>query len=751
MRFFRDNGQITEAATNVTLITQANPAVVTSVAHGYSSNQEVYISGVVGMTTLNGRNFKITVLSADTYSLQYMDGTNVDSSAFTAYSSGGTAERVYTLTTTYATADIFDLRFTQSADVLYIVHPSYVPRKLTRTGHTSWTISDVDLLDGPYLSTNTTATTLTPSSFAIGTGVTMTASGVTGINGGQGFKTSDVGRLIRLKQGSTWGYCKITGWTSTTVVTVQILSTLTSTAAKTDWRLGLYSGTTGYPGSVVFHEDRLAFTGSTDYPQRVDLSKTGDYENFAPSDTAGAVASDNACAFSLNANEVNASRWMTSDEKGLLTGTTGAEWVIRPSSQGEALSPINVAAKKATSFGGASANTLQVGKATLFVQRSGRKMREFIYFYDVDGFQSNDLTLLAEHVLQSGVVEMAYQPEPQPVVWCAREDGVLAAATYARDPDSLKVGWSRHVIGGVSDAAGNEAIVESVASIPSADESYDELWMIVRRRINGATVRYVEYMTQIFNDTVDQKNAVFLDASLNYDNPLTITGATQANPVVITSNSHGLSNGDSVRITDVEGMTDLNDNIYTVANVAANTFELSGVDGTSYGPYVTGGEVRKRVSTISGLWHLEGQTVSILGDGAVQPNKTVSSGAITLATAAGTVQIGFSYNSDLALLPLEAGAVDGTALAKTRRTHRVGILMHRTLGMKIGPSFDDLTTITFRTAADRMGHAPELYSGIISENVSFDYDFENNICIRQDQPLPGAILAIAPQMVTQDR
>jgi hypothetical protein len=485
------------------------------------------------------------------------------------------------------------------------------------------------------------------------------------------------------------------------------------------------------------------------------MSKTGDYENFAPSGTDGTVSSDNAVSMSLNANEVNASRWMSSDEKGLLTGTTGAEWIIRPSDAGEALSPTNVSAKKATSFGGAEVNTLQIGKSTLFVQRSGRKLREFVYFYDVDGFQSNDLTFLADHMLTSGVKELAYQAEPQPIVWCVREDGVLAAMSYARDPDNLKVGWSRHEIGGYADAANNPAIVESAAVIPSLDESFDQLWLVVKRRINGRTVRYVEYMTEIFNDSIAQEDAVCVDSSLVYDSPKTITGATQANPVVITATSHGFSNGDTVVISDIEGMTELNGNIYTVASAAANTFELksngSNVNGTSYSAYVSGGEARKRVTTVSGLWHLEGQTVSILGDGAVQPTRTVSSGAITLATAAAVVQVGFGYNSDLQMLRIEAGAADGTALGKTRRINRVGFLLHRTLGMKIGVDEDNLTSITFRTAADYMGHAPELFSGILSESFDADYDFENQIFVRQDQPLPGAILAIMPQMTTQDR
>ncbi|UOF83066.1 phage stabilization protein [Caudoviricetes sp.] len=762
MRFYKNNGQITEATVAITGATAANPCVITAVAHGYSTGEEVYIDDVVGMTQLNGKNYKITVLTAGTFSLQDMDGTNVNSSAYTAYSSGGTSARVYTVTTTYATADLFQLKFTQSADILYISHPLYAPRKLTRTGHTSWTLSQITFLDGPYLSTNTTTTTLTPSggapdAFSAGsTGVTLTASAVTGINDGAGFASTDVGRLIRIKQGSVWGYVQITAYTSTTVVTVTVINTITSTAAKATWRMGLYSATSGYPGAVTFHEDRLCFGGNTYQPQRFDGSNSSDYENFAPTATDGTIASSNALGFSLNANDVNVIRWMASDEKGLLIGTVGGEWIVRPSSQSEALSPTNVTAKRSSSWGSANIQPAASGKAHLFVQSSGLKIREMSYFYDVDGFQSPDMTQLAEHITKSGLVELAYQKEPQSIVWGCRADGVLVGMSYERDMDSLKVGWSRHIVGGYSDAANSDAIVESVAVIPSSDGTRDELWMIVKRYINGRTVRYIEYMKKMFQQSDDQQDAYFVDCGLTYDDPVTISGATAANPVVVTATSHGYSNGDKVQILNIKGMTQLNTGTYLVANKTANTFELTtiagaNVNGTSYTAYVSGGEVRKMVLTVSGLSHLEGQSVAILADGAAQPAATVSGGSVTLTTRAATVQIGLSYNSDAQLLRPEAGAADGTALGKLRRVSVVSFQLYRSLGLKIGVDLDDLDTLVFRKSSDPLTRAVPLYTGMITEHLEADYDTDNQLCWRQDQPLPSMILSVSYQMVTQDR
>jgi hypothetical protein len=203
-------------------------------------------------------------------------------------------------------------------------------------------------------------------------------------------------------------------------------------------------------------------------------------------------------------------------------------------------------------------------------------------------------------------------------------------------------------------------------------------------------------------------------------------------------------------------MTEVNGESYLVANVAANTFELTDlngddIDSTTFTTYVSGGEAREYVSIISGLDHLEGETVDILADGAVQPAREVASGSITLQTPATTVHIGYGYESKGKMLRLNAGAADGTAIGKTQRTHRVGVMLHRSLGLKIGTDFDALDTITFRTFADELSRAPELFTGILSETLDADYDFENQFCFMQDQPLPSMVLALMPQMHTQDR
>lgn len=742
-RFYRNNAAVLNTAKNITAITQANPGVVTVASHGYASGAHVEIVSVGGMTQLNGRRFRVGTTTTNTFELLNLDGTNLNTTTYSAYTSGGTSADVYEIVMPYDEEDLETIKFTQSADVLYLVHPLYAPRKLSRTADNAWTLSTLTFLDGPYLNPSTTGFTLTPSA-ASGTGVTLTASGSV-------FSSSDVGRLIRIREGSTWGYVTITAFTSATVVTVTVNSTLTNTNAKLIWRLGVYSSGVGYPSAVTFHEDRLFFSGAAGSPQRLDGSNSGDYENFAPSANDGTVSSSNAVSFSLNANDVNVIRWIASDEKGMLAGTVGGEWVVRAASINEALSPTNISAKPATRWGSADIQPVVVGKAALFVQKAARKLREMNYFYEVDGHRAIDLSVLAEHISASGIRSLAYQKEPQSIVWAVRNDGALIGMTYERDLDSLKVGWHRHVIGGVSDAANNIAEVESITVLPSADLAREDLWMVVKRRINGSVVRYVEYLTRLFDDQVDQRDAFFVDSGLTYDSPIVVTGIQNAAvPEVLTSTVHGFTTGDRVRFSEIEGMKELNDVTCTIIVTGVSSFTLD-VDTTLFSQYVSGGEVRELVTNISGLWHLEGQTVDILADGAVLPSKVVTNGAITLTVSSAVVQIGLGYNSDAQMLRLEAGSQNGTALGKTRRTHRVGFYMHRSLGLKYGMDFSDLTTLPFRTSSDLLTRAVPLFSGILSENISANYDFENQICWRQSQPLPSTILAVMPQMVTQDR
>jgi hypothetical protein len=599
----------------------------------------------------------------------YRNQTQITGGAFSdVFAPAFKDDIVIEIVTPYLEADLFELKFSQSADILYITHPDYAPRKVGRTSNQVWSISEIDFLDGPFLATNATDTTINPSGT---TGsITLTASSIVGINGGAGFKSTDVGRLFRFKDSATnWTWLEITGFTSTTVVTALVRGDdLATTGAGADWREGVWSDTTGYPSASTFFEDRLWFGGGKDYSQRINGSRTGDYENHSPTDPDGTVLDDSGISFTLNANNVNAIQWLQDDEKGLLVGTVGGEWILRASSLQEAVTPSNVQGKRSSTYGSADLMPVRAGKAVLFVQRAKRKLREMAYLFEADGFEAPDMTLFSDHITTGGMNELAYQQEPQSVIWVVRDDGVLLSFTYERPQDVL--GWYRHSIGGT------DAKVESVATIPSSDQSRTELWAIVSRTINGATKRYVEYMAPTFDMDTDPEDAFFVDAGLTY----------------------------------------------------------SGASAT----------------TLTGLDHLEGESVTILSEGATHPNKTVSGGSITLDRATTKAHVGLGYVSDIELLRFDVGAQDGTSQGKTQRYHEVKLRVLRTLGGKVGPSFTELDRIYYRDGADLMDTAVPLFTGDLEQEWDSEYSSNETVCIRQDQPLPFWLLAVMPKMRTYD-
>jgi hypothetical protein len=530
IRFYRNHGIITEADKTITGATAADPVVITATAHGYSNGDEVIITGITGMTELNGRNFIVANKTTDTFGLTDRDGNDIDGSAFTAYSSGGIANKVYEISSPYQEEDLFDengifqIGFTQSADVLFLTHPKYKERSLTRTGHASWTLAQMTREDGPYLPINLLDTALTASA-ATGS-VTVTAGATAGINNGQGFLATDVGRHLRFKNAGNWAWGIITAHTSSTEVTVEVKNGNFPTVGTGEWRIGLFSDTTGYPSAVFIYEDRVVLSGPPSYPQRFDATMTGGFDDtkliFSPTDPDGTVNPDNALTGITSAGKVNNVTWIAGDEKGLLNGTIGGEWITRATTNNEALEPSNSVARQTSFRGSAKIQPVQAGNSTLFVQRARRKLHDYRYFFEKDGHRAIDLNLFAPDVTRTGINGLAYQKEPISVVWAGLTNGKLLGLTFEQDQEITA--WHRHQIGGYSDEAKTtHAKVESLSVIPSPDGEREELWLIVQRYIDGGTKRYVEYMERYFEDDMEEEEAFHVDCGLTYSGSATGT------------------------------------------------------------------------------------------------------------------------------------------------------------------------------------------------------------------------------------
>jgi len=766
MRVYKDNGSVLEGDKTISAITKANPAVVTATSHGYENGDEVVISSVGGMTEVNGKRFLVADKTTNTFELQDKDGVDINSSSFTTYTSGGISNKVFELTTPYTTAQLFDLKFAQSADVMYITHPEHEVEKLSRTGHTAWTLTDVDFTKGPMQDANTTDTTLNPGQSAVGTSIALVASAVTGINGGSGFLSTDVNRFVFL----SGGYAKITGVTNTTNAVITIITALDNASATANWRLGAFSDTTGHPSTVTFFEQRLVFAGTSNQPQTIFFSRSGDYENM-DANIGGTVADDDAIIYTIASNQVNAIRFMTATRT-LIIGTAGGEFTVSGGGTDSAVTPTNILIKKQSNHGAANVDAIAVGNATLFLQRAKRKIRELAYNFDVDGYIAPDMTILAEHVTEGGLTQIAYQQEPNQIVYAVRGDGELAALTYQREQQVTA--WHRHIFGGRFGTA--TITVTDFANIANGTR-------IVLTKADGTTTTFTSATSattgKFHTTSSNNQTATNLKTLIDADSDFT---ATVSSNVVTIKETSPLSIGfltitsldDSIRLTKTDegkavcesvAVIPTDDTEYQVYVIVKrtingstrryveflNVFDFDETDNTSFNFLDSSLSYSgAAVTTISGLDHLEGQTVSILANGASHPDKTVSSGSITLDRSSTNVKVGLAYTSLLQTMRLNAGSQNGTSQGKTKRIYDITVRMFETIGVEVGPDLSNMERIPFRSSANLMDEGIPPFTGDKEVEFRGNYETDGFIFVRQTQPLPFTILSLYPRLQTND-
>lgn len=621
----------------------------------------------------------------------------------------------------------------QSGDVLYIAHKkrTYAPRTLTRYGDTEWIFAEHAPNQGPFDSLNQGTTTLQASA---STGsVNITASSIVGINGDQGFLTTDVGRLVRIevqnfdvrpwetnkayntndlarsdgktykalnnatsgtevpvhdhgnaydgKTGVQWAYqdagygiARITSRTNALVVVATVIqdeinglnqypADVVSTATKR-WQLGLWSNSTEWPGSVTFWESRLWwFTRLT-----VHGSVPNDFSNMSE-DFFGEVRDDNAINHLLQAQDVNEILWGVGDDK-LVIGTGGGVFVGVQITDNAPLSPSNFRTKRQSKHRARDVDPESVGTSLMYVQRAGRKLLSFDYALEIDRYRSSDQNLLNDRVTRSGIIQLCYQGEPDSICWSVLANGKIAGFTI--DAEQNVGGWGPQRLGGAG-------IVESAVSIPSPDGLREDLWLTVRRTINGATARYHEYMVAPWEGPDedgtggdDQEDAFYVDCGLTYD------------------------------------------------DVPADT--------------------------ITGLDHLEGETLQAFGDGAVLPDVTVSGGSVTLAREVSKVQLGLQFISRLVPMRIEVQTQTGTSVGKMKRANAATLRFVDTLGGKMGQYRGRLEPLSLRASATPMNTGTNFRSGDADATFGGNNSSDGLLEVRQEQCLPMTLVAIAPRM-----
>ena len=833
MRVYRNGGVVVETGFAMSAATQADPVVVTTATHSYANGDEVFISGVVGMTELNGNFYRIANVTATTFELQDINGVDIDGTGFTAYSSGGTSERVFTLVTPYLSAELAALKVRQSNDIMYFSHRNHDPRKLSRTDHDAWTLDVMDFLPDQEFPTSVTVTQQgtsgaetyryrvtavneeTAEESLVGTGVTTNAitgatqadpvvltvtghpfangdevhiSGIVGmteLNGRRFIVANQATNTIELEGEDGTGH---TAYSSggTADVTFGVVTNGNATLNDTDFNRitwtapagdvdvyniykednGLYGfigsvdsaatlqfddtnfdpdfedtapklrqpfrGTGNQPGAVGLHEQRSVWGNTDNKPLNTFLSQTSQFENMNVSSPTKAT---DAITLRLVTGKGNEIRHFRSFRELLFIFTSGAVWTLGPGGNADGITPSSKQLKVQEYLSSTDVPPMTIKTTLLMV--SGKANAGFeIHSIGEDinsgvagNYVGSDLTVLSRHLFEGFTIqEWAYIERPYRLILAVRSDGKIICMTYLNE----------HQIYAFSLWETEGGSFESVCSVPEGQE--DAAYFVVKRTINGSVVRNVERLhTRQFTEIED---AFFVDSGLTFDgtDPQTISGATAANPVVITATGHNLSDGQTVIIENVVGMTELNNNEYTVANAGANDFELAGVDGTSFTAYVSGGTAQRKYTTISGLEHLEAETVIALADGNLTEDLTVTNGSITIPDSFVKAQVGLSYQPLIESMPINSAA---QTISKYKNVKAIIMRVLDTRGIFAGTQEDNLEEYPTRST-ELWGDPAKAISTIIRIPISDDWRRDSSVIARATPGLPQTILSMVP-------
>ena len=659
----------------------------------------------------------------------------------------------YEIPSPYLEADLFAIHYVQSADVLTLVHPGYAPRELRRQGATQWVLSTISFassLPAPesvgvvssgatankykiaYVVTAVGADEVSESaSSQEAIGVALSITGITKANPGvittatHNLAVNDkvynaaVGGMTELAT----GYYKVNTAPSGTTVTLKTLagvpvdttaySTYTSGGTMApafmhsnlfetgctntlSWppvtgasrynvykqQGGLYgyigqtaglsivddniapdlsktppiyetvfSGSGEYPGAVSYFEQRRCFAGSTNKPQNMWMTRSGTESGMSYSLP---IRDDDRISFRVAAREANTIRHIV-PLSSLVLLTSAAEWMVT-SVNSDAITPTSTAVKPQSYIGASNTQPLIVNNTMIYEASRGGHIRELGYNWQASGYVTGDLSIRAPHLFDRHTIDdMAFSKSPYPVAWFVRDDGALLGLTYM--PEQQIGAWHQH------DTDGE---FESVCVVSEGND--DVAYFVVKRTINGATVRYIERMGgRWFTDLED---AYFVDCGLTY----------------------------------------------------------SGASAT----------------TISGLDHLEGKTVSILGDGAVHPQQVVTGGVITLEQPVTLAHIGLPIVSDAVTLPL-ALEIAGFGQGRTKNVNQVFLRVFESSGAMVGPNGGRLIAYKQRTT-EPYGSPPELATREIQVSVSPSWGDSAQIMVRQADPLPITIVGLSMEV-----
>jgi hypothetical protein len=664
----------------------------------------------------------------------------------------------YEIANPYAEADIFDIHYVQSADVMTLVHPNYAPRELRRLGATNWTLTTINFGSPIAAPTGVTATRYIPASSStnadtyetmsyvvtaitadeIGESVSSSVASVTNnifVTGATNtISWSAVTGASRYRVykllGGLYGYIGST--TGTSIVDNNIAPDLSVTPPIYD---NEFVSTGNYPGAVSYFEQRRCFAGTINEPQKIWMTKSGTESNLS---YGLPIRDDDRIEFRVAAREANTIRHIVPLTQ-LLLLTGSAEWRVSSLNSDE-ITPTTISVRPQSYIGASNVQPVIINNALVYCGARGGHVRELGYNWQASGFITNDLSIRSAHLFDNyEISDMAFAKAPIQMVWFVSTSGMLLGLTYT--PEQQVGAWHKHDTDGV---------FESCTVVAEGNE--DRLYVVVKRTINGQTKRYVERMASRHFDSIE--GAFFVDSGATYDGTntsattVTVSGGTTWGPsdvLTITASTAIFTYPGTGDVNDAIVLTDSAGNKYrlTIRSTTSTTVATARVDVTL--PTALRNTATSLYSfarnTISGLTWLEGKTVSILADGAVQPQKVVTSGAITIDRASSIIHIGLPYESDLQSLPLAMGIDNGMGQGRYKNVNKAWLRVFQSSGIFIGPDANNLVEAKQRTT-EPYGSPPALKTEEIQIMLTPSWLDSGQVFVRQSDPLPLSIVGM---------
>lgn len=678
-RFYFNNSIIVEPAVNISNVSQANPAqVFTSAPHGYTTGDEVFLNNIEGMTELNGQSYIITVTGASSFSIADVFNNNINSTSYTAYSSGGVSEKIYEITTPFTEANIPELQFTQNADTMYITSQEYEPRKLTRSAHTNWSLGTFVRTADPFTSSTNWPRTCQ-----------FTSDGRLAYAG-----TKDKPESFWISKPpnqTTTQYDDLTLGTSFTDAFSFPLAPLNGKTDSIRW----LTNTDKFMTVGTFGTVRRLFGSTEEQPIAPDSITAKPVDSFGCDIRRPVSIGTTVFAIERGGKKIRSFEYdyridgYRSVDRNIISEhltEVGLEQIIF-----QAASP-NVlwALRKDGVLVGLSYEDKEdkAGWHRHYIGGSGVKVLSIGTMPRADDYEQ--LWMVVERVINGNTVR---------------------TVEYLEDPIDF---YNRDDYDGIKTDTASDELAYVNATYEQQKQS---LHLDMALTYNGSLVGKDAGADLTFGASTGSGVTVTSSASV-FDSTMVGRQIWKAYDV----------NGDGGGRAEITAYTSATEVTVTIMDDLDNTNLIKAGDW-----YLT-------ATTISGLNYLEGETVQVMSDGATHPDLVVSSGQVELNAPASVAHVGYGYTGILKTMNIGLASQLGTSQTKQRNIDKVKFRLLHSSALSVGTTFRTAESLIFRTSTDFMDRPVALFSGIIEKTVFDNWAEEKYIYIIQDRAQPLTVL-----------